>query len=274
MSISAKVGVFAYCPSHVQFFKNQGRWYARGTATPQRGWVIFFTTDGVSAAHVGYVTGVSGGIVYTVEGNTRSGTALVANGGGVFEKSYYLTSTYILGYGAPAYAAGEAEKVIQIALSYVGYLEKASNAYLDDKTKNAGTANYTRFGRWYDQVANGGKSGFINAEWCDMFVSCCAAEADGSGGSSGGVATPSESVSSMPSIQMFQEPKDYQNGSTDEICYADVLLDKSEKTGSLNTWEACKCLGIIGGRPLVFYHKDDTDDWKIGLVEYDGGVNA
>ena len=33
--------------------------------------------------------------------------------------------------------------LIKTALGEVGYLEKASNTYLDDKTKNAGKANYT-----------------------------------------------------------------------------------------------------------------------------------
>ena len=38
-------------------------------------------------------------------------------------------------------------KVIQIAEEQVGYLEKASNKDLDDKTKNAGSANWTKYGR-------------------------------------------------------------------------------------------------------------------------------
>ncbi len=60
-----------------------------------------------------------------------------------------------------------AQKLIQIAESEVGYLEKASNSQLDDKTANAGKANWTKCGAWYGQ----GKNGYA---WCAMFVSWCA----------------------------------------------------------------------------------------------------
>ena len=38
------------------------------------------------------------------------------------------------------------DKVINIALNEVGYLEKKSNAHLESKTENAGYANYTKYG--------------------------------------------------------------------------------------------------------------------------------
>jgi hypothetical protein len=100
---TAAVGKYAYCPSHVQFFKSKSCYFTRGEKTPQTGDIIFFQSGGV-ACHVGVVTGVSGSKVSTVEGNTSSGSTLVANGGGVFAKSYSLTSSYILGYGRPAYS--------------------------------------------------------------------------------------------------------------------------------------------------------------------------
>ena len=37
--------------------------------------------------------------------------------------------------------------IVAIALAEVGYKEKASNAYLDDKTANAGSANWTKYAR-------------------------------------------------------------------------------------------------------------------------------
>ena len=55
-----------------------------------------------------------------------------------------------------------AERTITQAEKWIGYLEKKSNAQLDDFTANAGKANYTRFGRDY---------GLNPAEWCGMFVS-------------------------------------------------------------------------------------------------------
>lgn len=62
--------------------------------------------------------------------------------------------------------------VVNIALAEVGYREKASNAYLDDKTANAGAANWTKYAR--DLAAagyyNGNKNGYA---WCDVFVDWC-----------------------------------------------------------------------------------------------------
>lgn len=59
------------------------------------------------------------------------------------------------------------EKFLQIALSQVGYKEKKSNKDLDSKTANAGSGNYTKYGKWY---------GVNPAPWCCMFVSWCANE--------------------------------------------------------------------------------------------------
>ena len=67
-----------------------------------------------------------------------------------------------------------AAKVIAVAVEQIGYKEKASNASLDDKTANAGSANYTKYARDFDQKYpnwyNGKKNGYA---WCDMFVDWC-----------------------------------------------------------------------------------------------------
>ena len=39
------------------------------------------------------------------------------------------------------------QKVIAVALAEVGYLEKASNEQLGDKTANAGKKNFTKYAR-------------------------------------------------------------------------------------------------------------------------------
>ena len=174
MSIAEKVGKFAYVPYHHTFFANKGQYFARGAKTPKKGDLIIFqhVSNGVvteTDAHIGLVDYVSGGKVYTVEGNTSGASGVVANGGGVAEKSYSLTYAGIQGYGRPAYASGEAEKVLAVAKKWVGYLEKASNAYLEDMTKNAGYNNWTIFGKWY---------GLNPGAWCDMFVSYCGTKAD------------------------------------------------------------------------------------------------
>ena len=62
--------------------------------------------------------------------------------------------------------------VIAVALAEVGYVEKASNASLDDPAGNPGSGNWTKYAR--DLAAagyyNGGKNGFA---WCDVFVDWC-----------------------------------------------------------------------------------------------------
>lgn len=69
-------------------------------------------------------------------------------------------------------------KVLSIAAAEVGYLEKATNAQLDDKTANAGRKNFTKYAR--DLAAagyyNGNKNGY---EWCTIFVAWCVYMASG-----------------------------------------------------------------------------------------------
>ena len=62
-----------------------------------------------------------------------------------------------------------AKTVIDLAEQEVGYLEKASNASLDDKTANAGSGNYTKYARdlYNAGYYNGNKNGYA---WCDVFV--------------------------------------------------------------------------------------------------------
>ena len=62
-----------------------------------------------------------------------------------------------------------AEDVIRIALSEVGYIEKATNADLDLASANAGVNNWTKYARdlWNAGYYNGNKNGY---DWCDVFV--------------------------------------------------------------------------------------------------------
>ena len=61
-----------------------------------------------------------------------------------------------------------ASKAIQIAEAEVGYLEKASNAQLDNPTANAGRGNWTKYARDLHAAGyyNGNKNGYA---WCDIF---------------------------------------------------------------------------------------------------------
>lgn len=63
-------------------------------------------------------------------------------------------------------------KVISIAAAEIGYLEKRSNVYLDDKTANAGSSNYTKY--WRDVYP-----AYQAQAWCAAFVSWCFMKAFG-----------------------------------------------------------------------------------------------
>lgn len=64
----------------------------------------------------------------------------------------------------------DVNKVIRVAEAEIGYLEKRSNKNLDDKTANAGSANYTKYGAYFNTNP---------AQWCDLFVDWCFCQAFG-----------------------------------------------------------------------------------------------
>lgn len=70
----------------------------------------------------------------------------------------------------------EIEKMLEVARSWVGYLEKGLQCYdyYENKTRGAGRANWTRFGRLADLIIFGRdhrvKDGYA---WCCMFVLAC-----------------------------------------------------------------------------------------------------
>lgn len=71
------------------------------------------------------------------------------------------------------------ERLIEIAMAEVGYLEKATNAQLDDPTANAGLKNWNKYARDLDALGdfyNGKKNGY---NWCDVFVDWCFVQAFG-----------------------------------------------------------------------------------------------
>lgn len=63
------------------------------------------------------------------------------------------------------------KKLISTASAEIGYMEKASNKNLDDKTANAGKGNYTKYAR--DLVKLIGSPYAQGVAWCDMFVDWC-----------------------------------------------------------------------------------------------------
>lgn len=59
------------------------------------------------------------------------------------------------------------QAVLDLAKSYVGYLEKASDYMLEDKTANSGSANYTVFAKKY---ADYGFGNYQGQPWCAIAV--------------------------------------------------------------------------------------------------------
>ncbi len=77
----------ALCSQSAQYYKNNGAWFR----TPEVADQIFFNVSG-GINHTGIVTAVSGGVVYTVEGNASDM---------VRRNAYGVGSAYIAGYGRP-----------------------------------------------------------------------------------------------------------------------------------------------------------------------------
>ena len=65
------------------------------------------------------------------------------------------------------------ERLLATARAEIGYIEKETNAHLDDKTANAGDGNWNKYARDLDAlgvVYNGKKNGYA---WCDIFTDWC-----------------------------------------------------------------------------------------------------
>lgn len=85
-----------------------------GSYVPIYGDLIFFTngSENATESHIGIVLYSDGNKVYTVEGNTSSGSGVDTNGGGVYAKSYDLNNSRIRGYGVLPYAKAETKEKI------------------------------------------------------------------------------------------------------------------------------------------------------------------
>ncbi len=72
---------------------------------------------------------------------------------------------------APAASEDPVQVMIEILKGEVGYVEKASNASLDSKTANAGSNNYTKYGKTMHELQPGNMD--FPAAWCDAFFDFC-----------------------------------------------------------------------------------------------------
>lgn len=71
---------YVYCPTMADLFTLN--------SNPKTGDIVIFKHNG-EFTHAGIVIKVSGDRFWTVEGNTSGGSTIIANGGGVCQKSYY-----------------------------------------------------------------------------------------------------------------------------------------------------------------------------------------
>lgn len=92
-------GFSAACRYSAQYYKNNGAWYS----APEPGDQIFFYYDG-DINHTGIVVSASGGVVRTIEGNSRDA---------VRSNAYGIGTAIIAGYGRPNWSvvAGEDNNV-------------------------------------------------------------------------------------------------------------------------------------------------------------------
>lgn len=119
----------AGCKFSRDYFKSNGRLFD----SPEPGDQIFFySKDKSSISHTGLVYKVDGSKVYTIEGNTSGASGVVANGGGVFKKSYSLAYSRLAGFGRPMWgaetpSAQPAAKAEQDSTQEAGTAEKGQN---------------------------------------------------------------------------------------------------------------------------------------------------
>lgn len=125
----------AGCYFSMNFYKKSNQFHT----SPQKGDQIFFQ-EGGEITHTGLVYKVDNSKVYTIEGNTSSKAGVVANGGAVAKKSYYLNSSYIAGYGRPKYNKSDASSNASTSASpqkesayttFVKEVQKACGASVD-----------------------------------------------------------------------------------------------------------------------------------------------
>lgn len=111
-----------YTPTSASYFKNNNAWYSK----PVAGDIIYFKNSS-RIHHVGIVRKVDSNYVYTIEGNTSSGSEIIPNGGGVYYKSYLITNPNIAGYGRPKYDITKSYIEEKISTGRIGLIVTADS---------------------------------------------------------------------------------------------------------------------------------------------------
>lgn len=175
--------------------------------------------------------------------------------------------------------ANYASAVIDIALAEVGYLEKKSNSNLDSKTANAGSANYTKYGRDMHKIYPSVMD--FPAAWCDAFVDWCFQKAYGVSNAKGLIGgdfndyTPSSANLYKNKNAWGNEPKIgaqiFFKNST-RICHTGLVYDFDEKyvyTVEGNTSGASGVISNGGGVCKKKYTRTNSRIAGYGYPKYD-----
>lgn len=131
-------------------------------------WKILTTTDSIAAAVKICVTEYERPTNQSsaIEKRTRCSNAwakLISEGGTTEPETPTAPA-------APETDVFDRQKLIALAESEVGYIEKRNALLLDEKLANGGSANYTKYARDLDAIGNfynGKKQGYA---WCEVFV--------------------------------------------------------------------------------------------------------
>lgn len=130
---------------------------------------------------------------------------------------YNALKTHITNYKVTAAEAIQA--AIKIAKAEIGYLEKASNKDLDDKTANAGNGNYTKYWRDVDPSNQG-------AYWCACFISWVFMKAFGK-------STAIKLLKHWPYISVYDLSTHFTHYSTPKV--GDIVMFYSNSQGYYHT---------------------------------------
>ena len=143
-----------------------------------------------------------------------------------------------------------ANDLIRVAKAEEGYLEKKSNADLNSKSKNAGSNNYTKYGKWY---------GLNPAYWCAEYVSWCVNKAFGDCTIMYGKSASCETIR-----QRFKDHKKYGNTPKEG---AFIFFSGSRHPGAVHIGIVTRVSG-----DTVYTMEGNTSSDK-GVVDNGGAVN-
>ena len=143
----------AGCTWSAKYFRNANRFYQM----PKVGDVIFFGSYG-NEYHTGIVYKVDSKKVYTIEGNTSGESGVVANGGGVFKKSYAIDGANIAGYGRPNYDAETTDIKEITEVDYVPTVEEWQKAAIADGFR---FPKYGADGIWGNECASVARAALV-----------------------------------------------------------------------------------------------------------------